>query len=68
MKLLQRIKLAIKFIMLPEHKEKEIIQSNNFMQNHYSEKKLKLCVRCKRRDAVWSNEKCNACSDIGFLE
>ena len=68
MKIINRICLAIKFILMPEYKEKKIIHTRNFMQNHFSEEKKKICIRCKRRESIWHNGECNTCSDIGFLE
>lgn len=66
MNLIDRIVLSIKFVFLPKHKKEEIISTQNFMHNHFN--KNKMCVRCNRRESMWYSNKCNPCSDIGWLE
>jgi len=66
MNLIKRILLSIKFVFMPEHKEKEIIITKNFMHNHFS--KNKICIRCKDLESMWYSDKCNRCSDIGMLD
>lgn len=68
MNILKRILLAYKFIMLPKHKEEEFLEIKTSMHNHYSKDKKKICIRCKKREALWWTGKCNRCSDIGYLE
>lgn len=54
--------------MLPKHKEEEFLEIKTSMHNHYSKDKKKICIRCKKREALWWTGKCNRCSDIGYLE